>query len=64
MAGHIDEQMIPYRGRVGFRQFVANKPKRFGIKVWAMADATNKPMFCSNKSTLGRMLSKEHLKLV
>ena len=37
----IDEQMIPYRGRVGFRQFVANKPKRFGIKVWAMADATN-----------------------
>ena len=37
----IDEQMIPHQGRVGFRQFVANKPKRFGIKVWAMADATN-----------------------
>lgn len=36
----IDEQMIPYRGRVGFRQFIANKPSRFGIKVWAMADAT------------------------
>ena len=37
----IDEQMIPHRGCVSFRQFVANKPKRFGIKVWAMADATN-----------------------
>lgn len=36
----INEQMIPYRGRVGFRQFIANKPSRFGIKVWAMADAT------------------------
>lgn len=35
----IDEQMIPYRGRVGFRQFIANKPHRFGIKAWAMADA-------------------------
>lgn len=35
----IDEQIIPYRGRVGFRQFIANKPNRFGIKVWAMADA-------------------------
>ena len=33
--------MIPFRGRVGFRQFVANKPSRFGIKVWAMADGNN-----------------------
>lgn len=37
----IDEQMTPLRGRVGFRQFVAKKPSRFGIKVWAMADASN-----------------------
>ena len=37
----IDEQIIPCRGCVGFRQFAANKPKRFGVKVWAMADATN-----------------------
>jgi len=37
----IDEQMIPFRGRVGFRQFIANKPSRFWIKVWAMADGSN-----------------------
>ena len=35
----IDEQMVPYCGRVGFKQFIANKPNRFGFKVWAMADA-------------------------
>jgi len=26
----IDQQMIPHRGCVGFRQFIANKPNRFG----------------------------------
>ena len=58
----IDKKMIPYRGHVQFRQFVANKPKRFGKKCvqWLM-----QPMvFCSNKSTLERMLSKECQKLV
>lgn len=37
----IDEQMTRYRGRIRFRQFVANKLSRFGIKVWAMADGSN-----------------------
>lgn len=36
-----NEQMIPFRGRVGIRQFIANKPSRLGIKVWAMADGSN-----------------------
>ena len=27
----IDEQMIPHRGHVGFREFIANKPNHFGI---------------------------------
>ena len=35
----IDEQMIPYSGRVGFWQFITNKPNRFVIKVCTMADA-------------------------
>ena len=28
-----DVQMTPYHGHVGFQQFIANKPNRFGIKV-------------------------------
>jgi len=33
--------MIPFRGRVWFQHFVANKPSSFGIKVRAMADGRN-----------------------
>ena len=37
----IDEQMIGTRCRVGFIQYMPNKPQRFGIKVWALADSRN-----------------------
>ena len=36
-----DEQMIPFRGRVGFQQFEKKQPSRFGIKVSAMAEGSN-----------------------
>ena len=41
----IDECMIPWRGRLSFRQFIANKPTRFGIKVWVLADSETKYIF-------------------
>ena len=37
----IDEQMIGTRCRVSFIQYMPNKPQRFGIKVWALADSKN-----------------------
>lgn len=37
----INEQMIPFRGRVWFQHFVANKPSSLGIKVGGMADGSN-----------------------
>lgn len=40
----IDEQLIPFRGRCSFRQYIPNKPKRYGIKVFAMVDA--KTYYC------------------
>lgn len=35
----IDEQLIPFRGRCSFRQYMPNKPGKYGIKVFAMVDA-------------------------
>ena len=31
----VDEQMIPYKGRTGLRQYMPKKPKRWGIKVFS-----------------------------
>ena len=35
----VDERMVKSKGRSGIRQFVANKPTRFGFKVWVLAES-------------------------
>lgn len=35
----IDESMIPFKGRISFRQFIPSKRTRYGIKVWALAES-------------------------
>lgn len=35
----VDEQMLPFRGRAGFVQYLPNKPDPYGIKNWVAADA-------------------------
>ncbi|XP_048735577.2 piggyBac transposable element-derived protein 4-like [Ostrea edulis] len=37
----IDEAMIAYTGRLGFKQYVPLKPTKRGIKVWMRADPNN-----------------------
>ena len=37
----IDEGMVKYKGRLGFKQYMPMKPVKWGIKVWVHADATN-----------------------
>ena len=36
----IDEAMISYKGRLSFLQYLPKKPKKWGMKVWALADST------------------------
>ncbi|KAF4517452.1 hypothetical protein B566_EDAN004490 [Ephemera danica] len=35
----VDEQLLPYRGRCGFRQYMPSKPDKYGIKVWVATDS-------------------------
>ena len=37
----VDEGMIPFRGRLSFRQYMPAKPTKYGIKVWIAADSSN-----------------------
>ena len=37
----IDEAMVAFRGRLGFRQYIPAKPHKYGIKVWVRADSHN-----------------------
>ena len=37
----IDEAMIPFKGRIGFKQYMKDKPTKWGIKVFVLADARN-----------------------
>lgn len=31
----VDEQLIPFRGRCSFKQYMPKKPAKYGLKVWA-----------------------------
>ena len=37
----IDEAMIPFKGRLGFKQYMKDKPTKWGIKVFVLADSRN-----------------------
>ena len=35
----VDEQLVTYRGRCPFKQYIPSKPGKYGIKIWALCDA-------------------------
>ncbi|XP_046397016.1 piggyBac transposable element-derived protein 4-like [Ischnura elegans] len=36
----VDKQLVPFRDRCSFRQYLPNKPAKYGIKIFALVDAT------------------------
>lgn len=37
----VDEQLLAFRGRCGFRQYIPSKPAKYGVKVFALVDCKN-----------------------
>lgn len=37
----VDEQLLPFRGRCPFIQYLPSKPAKYGIKIWACCDSDN-----------------------
>lgn len=35
----VDEQLLPYRGRCSFIQYIPSKPAKYGIKIWIVCDS-------------------------
>lgn len=35
----VDEAMIPFKGRLSFKQYIKGKPCPWGVKVWCLADS-------------------------
>lgn len=33
----VDEQIIPFKGQINIKQYLPNKPKKWGIKLWILA---------------------------
>lgn len=37
----VDEQLVPFRGRCSFKQYIPSKPAKYGLKIWACCDSIN-----------------------
>ena len=51
----IDERMVADKGRCSFRQYIKDKPTKWGMKLWVLADSSN-GYTCNFKVYLGRKI--------
>jgi len=42
----VDEAMVPFKGRLGIKQYMKDKPVKWGVKLWVAADAVS--AYCLN----------------
>lgn len=59
----IDESMVPYLGRLSFRQYISNKQHRYGIKIFKLCTRdcyTSKyKVYAGKESTIGDLVSSK-----
>lgn len=57
----IDETLVPFRGRLSFRQYIKNKRHKFGIKLFKLCVTKgytyNLSVYCGNEKTEGQPVS-------
>ena len=41
----VDEQLVAFRGRCPFKQYIPSKPAKYGIKIWALCDSKNSYLY-------------------
>ena len=41
----VDEAMVAFKGRIGFKQYMPMKPVKRGFKIWSLADSCNGYMY-------------------
>ena len=58
----IDEGLIKFKGRLGFKQYMPLKPAKRGIKVWIRADSVSH-FVCSFKFTRGGQIKDKNMGL-
>ncbi|XP_018564371.1 piggyBac transposable element-derived protein 4-like [Anoplophora glabripennis] len=57
----IDESMVPWRGRLGMRQYIKNKRHKYGVKLYKLCTVTgftyNVRVYCGKEDSIG---NKDH----
>ena len=59
----VDEQLVCFRGRCLFRQYIPSKPGKYGIKVWAICKANTSyawkmQMYTGKDPAIGREVNQ------
>jgi hypothetical protein len=55
----VDEQLVNFRGRCPFKQYIPSKPGKYGIKIWTLCDSKtsyvcNMQIYCGRNNGEGR----------
>ncbi|XP_063324172.1 piggyBac transposable element-derived protein 4-like [Pelmatolapia mariae] len=64
----VDEQLVPFKGRCTFRQYMPKKPGRYGLKVWAVCDVETsyawRLQLYTGKAAAGRAETNQGMRVV
>ncbi|XP_045075401.1 piggyBac transposable element-derived protein 4-like [Coregonus clupeaformis] len=64
----VDEQLVPFRGRCPFRQYIPSKPAKYGIKTWVACDSKSsyawKMQVYTGKATRGGPEKNQGMRVV